>query len=218
MPTAALAALHYPAAVPETGRDSRSPSDVCHRHVRLIRLATAICTVPLSSSPPLHDEVLTVDALVHEHSPAMYRLALSIVRDHSLAEDVVQDAMMKAWQALDTFRGDSSPRTWLLRITHNTAISALRKRRDDITPPEHLPERPSPHASVEERAVLQADAHEIWTALRKLDQLSRTIVVLREVDQMSYDEIAEVLDLPVGTVRTRLFRARQQLSRRGGAA
>ena len=101
---------------------------------------------------------LTVDALVHEHSPAMYRLALSIVRDHSLAEDVVQEAMMKAWQALDNFRGDSSARTWLLRITHNTAISALRKRRDDITPPENLPERPSPHASVEERAVLQADA------------------------------------------------------------
>lgn len=215
---AARGALQYPAHVPESERDSPRFSGVSLRHVRLARLPV----VPVSSSPPVDsprvDDVLTVDALVHEHSPAMYRLALSIVRDHSLAEDVVQEAMMKAWQALDNFRGDSSARTWLLRITHNTAISALRKRRDDITPPENLPERPSPHASVEERAVLQADAHEIWTALRKLDELSRTIVVLREVDQMSYDEIADVLDLPVGTVRTRLFRARQQLSRRGGAA
>ena len=169
--------------------------------------------MPVSTSAPGAD-ALTVDALVHEHSPAMYRLALSIVRDHSLAEDVVQEAMMKAWQALDSFRGDSSPRTWLLRITHNTAISALRKRRDDITPPEHLPERPSTNASVEERAVLQADAHEIWTALRRLDELSRTIVVLREVDQMSYDEIAEVLEIPLNTAYSRLRLARPRPLRR----
>ncbi len=167
------------------------------------------------SSPA--DVTLSVDVLVREHSAAMYRLAVSLVRDHALAEDVVQESMMKAWQALDSFRGDSSPRTWLLRITHNTAISALRKRRDDVTQPDRLPERPST-GSVEDSAVLQADAHEIWSALRKLDELSRTIVVLREVDQMSYDEIAAVLDLPVGTIRTRLFRARQQLSRTGGAS
>lgn len=142
----------------------------------------------------------------------MYRVALSLMRDHSLAEDVVQESMMKAWQALDGFRGESSVKTWLLRITHNTAISALRKRRDDLMSPYELPEQATA-GSVEDEAVIQADAHEIWRALRQLDELSRTIVVLREVDQMSYEEIADVLELPVGTVRTRLFRARQQLTK-----
>jgi RNA polymerase sigma-70 factor, ECF subfamily len=168
------------------------------------------------TTPPL-----AIDDLVNEHSASMYRVALSIVRDHALAEDVVQESIMKAWQGLDTFRGDASVKTWMLRITHNTAISALRKRRDEPVSPADLPERPTGR-SVEDDAVLRADAHQIWAALDRLDDVSRAIVVLREVDRMSYEEIAEVLDLPVGTVRTRLFRARQQLMRAkhefGGAA
>lgn len=185
----------------------------------------------VSASAPPVDQVeqveLTIEQLVVEHSAPMYRVAMSIVRDHSFAEDVVQESMVKAWQALDGFRGESSVRTWLLRITHNTAISALRKRRDEVVSPYDLPEQPST-GSVEDAAVVQADAHEIWQALRTLDELSRAVVVLREVDQLSYDEISEVLELPVGTVRTRLFRARQQLGKtslavqqptvRGGAA
>lgn len=153
-----------------------------------------------------------IEDIVREHSSAMYRVAISVVHDHSLAEDVVQESVVKAWQALDTFRGDASVRTWLLRITHNTAISALRKRRDDVTAPNDMPERPV-HTSVEESALLQADREEIWQALSRLDPVARAIVVLREVDRMSYEEIAEVLDLPTATVRTRLFRARQQLVR-----
>jgi RNA polymerase sigma-70 factor (ECF subfamily) len=159
------------------------------------------------STPPV-----TIDELVTEHSAAMYRVALSMMRDHALAEDIVQESIMKAWQALGSFRGESSVKTWLLRITHNTAISALRKRRDDLMSPYELPDTPA-SGSVEDEAVLHADAHEIWAALRRLDDLSRTIVVLREVDQMSYEEIAEILELPIGTVRTRLFRARHQLAK-----
>ena len=159
---------------------------------------------------------LGIEDIVREHSGAMYRVAISVVHDHSLAEDVVQESVVKAWQALDTFRGEASVRTWLLRITHNTAISALRKRRDDVTAPSELPERPG-NASVEESALLQADRDEIWQALSRLDPVGRAVVVLREVDRMSYEEISEVLDLPTATVRTRLFRARQQLVRTSAA-
>ncbi|MFN8021444.1 MAG: sigma-70 family RNA polymerase sigma factor [Acidimicrobiales bacterium] len=157
-----------------------------------------------------------IEDIVREHSAAMYRVAISVVHDHALAEDVVQESVVKAWQALSGFRGDSSVRTWLLRITHNTAISALRKRRDDVVPPDDLPERAG-NTSVEDSALVQADRDEIWEALRRLDPVSRAIVVLREVDRMSYEEIAEVLDLPAATVRTRLFRARQQLVRSSSA-
>ena len=121
---------------------------------------------------------------------------------------------MKAWLALESFRGDSSPRTWLLRITHNTAISMLRKRREDSTAPADLPEV-NVAGSVEDSAVGRADAHLAWDALNQLDPMSRSIVVLREVDGLSYEEIAEVVGTPVATVRTRLFRARQQLTRVG---
>ncbi len=157
-----------------------------------------------------------IEEIIRDHSAAMYRVAASVVRDHSLAEDVVQESVVKAWQALDTFRGDASIRTWLLRITHNTAISAIRKRRDDVMAPSELPERPG-HLTVEDAALLQADRDEIWEALSRLDPVGRAIIVLREVERMSYEEIAEVLDLPTGTVRTRLFRARQQLVRTSSA-
>lgn len=157
-----------------------------------------------------------IEDIIRDHSSAMFRVAVSVVHDHALAEDVVQESVVKAWQALDTFRGEASIRTWLLRITHNTAISALRKRRDDVTAPSELPERPG-QISVEESALLQADRDEIWDALSRLDPVGRAIVVLREVDRMSYEEIAEVLDLPTATVRTRLFRARQQLVRTSSA-
>ncbi len=113
-----------------------------------------------------------IEGPVREHSGSMYRVAVSVVRDHSLAEDVVQESMLKAWQALETFRGDASVRTWLLRITHITTISALRKRRDDVIAPEALPERTA-HTSVEDSALLPADRDEIWEALRRLDPVSR---------------------------------------------
>lgn len=178
---------------------------------------------PTASGGHDHDEMPPdasarpgIEDIIRDHSAAMYRVAASVVRDHSLAEDVVQESVVKAWQALDTFRGDASIRTWLLRITHNTAISALRKRRDDVMAPSELPERPG-QLTVEDAALLQADRDEIWVALSKLDPVGRAIIVLREVERMSYEEIADVLELPPATVRTRLFRARQQLVRTSSA-
>lgn len=198
-------------------RDERGTTGVGDvRHTHATSHAAPSPSVPASTTEPVDPSgapvPLGIEAIVREHSGAMYRVAISVVHDHSLAEDVVQESVVKAWQALDTFRGEASVRTWLLRITHNTAISALRKRRDDVTAPSELPERPG-HGSVEESALLRADRDEIWQALSRLDPVGRAIVVLREVDRMSYEEIAEVLDLPTATVRTRLFRARQQLVR-----
>ena len=156
--------------------------------------------------------------LIGEHGESMYRVALSIVRHREFAEDVTQDALLKAWRALPGFRGDSPLRAWLLRITHNTAVSALRKRREeprdphlfghqttaiDLTSTEHTTEH-----TVEGRAAFA----DFSAALAGLDELSKTIVVLREVEGLSYDEIAEALALPMPTVKTRLLRARRTLA------
>lgn len=152
-----------------------------------------------------------LEELVREHLDAVYRVAFSVVRDSALAEDVAQDAILKAWNALPTFRGESSLRSWLLRITHNTAISTLRKRREEVRDPNLLPEHAS--ASTTERDVvdrLSIDAFEL--ALDQLDELSRSIVVLREIEGLSYDEIAEILEVGLPTVKTRLLRARRVLA------
>jgi RNA polymerase sigma-70 factor, ECF subfamily len=154
------------------------------------------------------DELLT--QLLEQHASIMYRVARSIVHDSALAEDVVQESLLKAWQAAGSFRGDSL-RAWALRITHNTAISAMRKRRDDLYEPASLPETADgigPERSVAGRMM----ADDLWKALGDLDETTRSIVVLREVEGLTYDEIGSVLDLALPTVKTRLFRARRSLA------
>ena len=79
-------------------------------------------------------------ALVGDHVEAIYRVALSVVRDPALAEDVTQETVIKAWQSLGTYRGEGSERAWILRIAHNTAVSTLRRIRDEATDPGMLPE------------------------------------------------------------------------------
>lgn len=153
-----------------------------------------------------------LEELVRDHLDAVYRVAFSVVRDSALAEDVAQDSILKAWNALPTFRGESTLRSWLLRITHNTAISTLRKRREELHDPMLMPEPDHGGVSTEKQVVdaLSADAFE--TALDQLDELSRSVVVLREIEGMTYEEISETLEVPLPTVKTRLLRARRTLA------
>lgn len=161
-----------------------------------------------------------LQALVRDHGDAVYRVALSVTRNRDAAEDVAQEALLKAWTALPTFRGEAPLRSWLLRIVHNTAISSLRGRREDPADPTLMPESPSgsvagrrsaeraPDAEVEGSMSMRA----FEAALAELDGLSRSIVVLREVEGMSYEQIAELLDVPLPTVKTRLLRSRRVLA------
>lgn len=163
---------------------------------------------PAAGADPdeLHD-------LVVEHGDAIYRLALSVVRDQALAEDVAQETLVKAWLALPTFRGDASLRSWLLRITHNTAISTLRRRRAVVVDPNDMPEQQTRvERSVESRVQGEVVMDQFVEALDTLDDLSRSIVVLRELEGLTYEEISEVLAVPMPTVKTRLLRARRRLS------
>ena len=169
-------------------------------------------------------------SLVFKHGDSVYRLAFSIVRDSSLAEDVAQETLVKAWLALPTFRGTGSMRGWVLRIAHNTAVSFVRSARTTSVDPADLidltTEAPNVAAAVGSGRVsevvggvstvevnVQSSAvmDEFVKALDLLDELSRSIVVLRELEQLSYDEVSEILEVPLPTVKTRLLRARRRL-------
>ncbi len=167
---------------------------------------------PGASDAPALDRQLRT--LIDEHAAAVYQLAFGVLRDAGLAEDVVQETMIKAWRGLDDFRGDASMRTWVLRIAHNTAIDTLRRRRDRSLAPEDLPDGVGGAADAGDPAVRAAGRSELATlgeALASLDQLSRSIVVLRELEGLSYAEIADTLDISTALVKTRLLRARRAL-------
>lgn len=168
------------------------------------------------SAPVFDPDVESVDfdieQLIVEHSDAVYRVAMSVTRDATLAEDVAQDSLLKAWQALPSYRGEAPLRNWILRITHNTAVSALRRRREELRDPSELPERTS-YVSVEVTVQNRLAFDRFTVALESLDDTSRSIVALRELEGFSYDEICEILELPLPTVKTRLLRARRQLAR-----
>ena len=140
----------------------------------------------------------------------MFRVAVAVVRDSALAEDVVQEATIKAWLKLESFRGDGSFRGWLLRITHNTAVSMLRSAREEAWDPQWMPSGTVP--SAERRVVAGIELDAAIQALARLDPLSRTIIALREGEGLTYHEIAEVLGVTIGQVKIRLFRARRTLA------
>ena len=158
-------------------------------------------------APPTPEELRRV---VDQHAAAVYRVALSVVRDSALADDVVQETMLTAWRRSPVPTGEEIPRSWLLRVARNNAISLLRTRREDLHGPDTIPEAPggpSTTRTVEGRAQLD----ELWVAMMQLDEDARALIVLKEVDDLSYEEIALTLDLPISTVKTRLFRARKAL-------
>jgi RNA polymerase sigma-70 factor (ECF subfamily) len=149
---------------------------------------------------------------VDAHAPAVYRVARSIVRDPGLAEDVVQETMIRAWRSRDQLRDPGRERVWILRIAHNTAVSSLRRIRDHATDPALIPDRPV-HLDPGEQIAARDDLARMAEILGGLDELSRSILVLRDLETLSYEEIADTLEVPLSTVKTRLLRARRELQR-----
>lgn len=163
--------------------------------------------------------------MVLPHLDAAYNLARWLAGNDHDAEDIVQEASLRAFRFAGGFRGGSS-RSWLLTIVRNTAYTWLRKNRPtpimDIGD-EELAEIEDPTALAGDVALLQsADAGRLRAALEQLPVEFREAMVLRELEGCSYKEIAEVADVPIGTVMSRLARARKQLQEllqtKGGVA
>ena len=147
------------------------------------------------------------------------------VRDPEQALDIAQDAFIKAYRALPRFRGDSAFYTWLYRIAVNTAknhLAAQRRRPIDIELDLQDSEQYDLHAKLKETdtpegvTISEELRKTVEKAIQLLPEDLRTAIVLRELDGMSYEEIAQTMECPVGTVRSRIFRARDAISRKVG--
>ena len=161
--------------------------------------------------------------LVDQETPMIYRACLRILGRPHDAEDVAQEAFLKAYRALASFRGDSAFYTWLYRIAINTAKNALvsnRRRPVDFDLDLQDPEQYDRHARLKEgdtpEGVLLTEEIRsvVEKAMEQLPEDLRTAIVLRELEGLSYEEIAEAMDCPVGTVRSRIFRAREAIDKK----
>jgi RNA polymerase sigma-70 factor, ECF subfamily len=164
------------------------------------------------------------DALVLKYQHKLVKLVMRYVRNPAEAEDIAQEAFIKAYRALPQFRGDSAFYTWLYRIAINTAKNAVVSR--DRSPIEYDLDRSNTDESYDmqgrlkdsetpEGLVLTDEIRStVNAAIDALPEDLRTAIVLRELEGLSYEEIAAAMACPVGTVRSRIFRAREAIDRR----
>jgi RNA polymerase sigma-70 factor, ECF subfamily len=161
----------------------------------------------------LRGDLAAFEQIVERHRGIVFRVAMRIVGPDD-AEDVSQDAFLRAFHRLDQYRGTAAFRTWLLQITQNTALNTLTRARRRPTemvddPPEAADRDPvrQPVMELERRERQQR----LELKLRNLRAEYRSLLVLRDLEGLSYDEISDVLEMPLGSVKGRLHRARDEL-------
>jgi RNA polymerase sigma-70 factor (ECF subfamily) len=158
----------------------------------------------------LAGDMRALEALMRLHNRKLFRTARAILRDDAEAQDAVQEAYLRAYKALGSFRGDAKLSTWLVRITANEAL--MRRRRLGAPAAE-----PNLEMLADEAADPEADAERgemrrlLQSRIDALPEGYRTVFVLRGVEELSVEEVAAALDIPQATVRTRFFRARSLL-------
>lgn len=153
--------------------------------------------------------------LVQKYQKRVYALTVRMCPTPELAEEAAQEAFLSAWQGLPFFRGDAAFSTWLYRLASNACVDLLRKERrhqgtsldDDAVGAEIPDTKPTPEEAAETKE-LRA---QIEAGLRQLSPEHRAVLILREIQQLNYEEIADALSLDLGTVKSRISRGRRQL-------
>jgi len=157
--------------------------------------------------------------LVQRHQRRVFNLVFRMLQQYEEANEVTQETFLAAWQGLSSFRGDARFSTWLYRIAYNCCLKQLEQRKKDkalnaAIQAEHLLD----HADKEERASTVLETHDYQNLVREhlsmLPAKYRVVLVLRHLQEMTYEEMAEILTIPIGTIKTHLFRARNLLKER----
>ena len=153
------------------------------------------------------------EAIVNRHAAQVYNLALRMVRNPQEAEDIAQESFVRVWRALPTFRADAQFTTWLYRIVTNLCYNRLPRLKQELHAVDADEQNTLQDTAVSiERTLLNEELlNELNQAINSLPESQRLLITLRHVQGMSYDEIAQVTEMPLGSVKTGIFRARRQL-------
>lgn len=174
----------------------------------------------MSDDVQLIDDTLAGDRaafgqLVHKYQGRLFNTLLHVVGSREEAEDVCQEAFVQAFVKLETFGGRSAFYTWLYRIAFNLSVSRRRRKRAEVSIDQHRErtgdEPLDPGEGPTDQVLRDEQVRQVRGAINALNDEYRAILVLREMEGCCYDTIAEILELPLGTVRSRLHRARLQL-------
>ena len=158
------------------------------------------------------------EELVRQYEKRIYRLALRMCNNSDDAFEIAQEAFLSAWRGLKFFRGDSSFATWLYRLASNAAVDFLRREkrqsggeRISLDDEENYTEPPDPGPSPQQHAEQGELRQVLGQALETLSPEHRQVLLLRELQGLSYEEISDVLELDLGTVKSRIARAREKM-------
>jgi RNA polymerase sigma-70 factor, ECF subfamily len=154
--------------------------------------------------------------LVERHQRRVFNLVFRMLQDYEEANEVTQETFLAAWQGLGSFRGDARFSTWLYRIAYNCSLKQLEIRKRDKTLQNAMQQEQ--HSSSEEQISTNLETQDRQNLVREyLSQLPakyRAVLVLRHLQDLTYEEMAEILMMPIGTIKTHLFRARNLLKER----
>jgi RNA polymerase sigma-70 factor, ECF subfamily len=154
------------------------------------------------------------EELLRKYQDRIYNLCRYMLQDAEEAQDAAQDTFLKAYAALKNFKPEAAFYTWLYRIAVNTCLDHKRKFRPEPFKDQSLAEDlPSAEPSAERRYQSKEIGRAIQSALEQLSKKSRAVIVLKEIEGLSYEEIAEVLKTSIGTIKSRISRAREELRR-----
>jgi RNA polymerase sigma-70 factor (ECF subfamily) len=147
--------------------------------------------------------------VVRRHQRLVFGAAFRIVKDATAAEDIAQEAFLRAFKAVDDYRGEGALGAWLYRISRNLALNVVSRSQE--TPTEEMADLLDPAHTPEAEAIRREDIRAVQVALREIPELLRRPLVMREYQHMTYEDIAEAIGIPLNTVRSRIFRAKRAL-------
>jgi len=160
-----------------------------------------------------HGDVGAFEALVRRHHETLYRFALGITHGNEAeASDLLQEALIKAFLAIDRVEGKSSFSSWLWRIIRNEYTDRIRRIHGESLPLEQIEHLPDAAETPENFAIAEERRRLLWSLLAALPEIFADVVILVELMGLSYEETAEYLEIPIGSVRSRLARARERLA------
>ena len=157
--------------------------------------------------------------LVQKHQRLVFNIVLRMLQDYEEASEISQEAFFAAWQGLPAFRGEARFATWLYRIAYNCALKQLEQRKRERSlqtamAAEQMLEGINKQKGTEDMLELHALQAIVREQIEKLPDKYRIVLILRHLQEKTYEEMAEILSMPVGTIKTHLFRARHLLKQR----